>query len=795
MTSGSSRRRAGRRASLALILAALVLRASAAAQPVTVAIPATTLADALTRLARAAGIDIVSTEPGLARLPARPLAGRMTPARALDALLAGSGYRAIAIDARSFRVVPAAVARPARPRPPPPAAATSDTAAPAQDIIVTASKQRVPLLRYPGSLTTIGGAPTLPARATGDMTEVARAVPILQSTQLGPGRNKLFIRGIADSSFNGAGQSTASVYLDDVQINYTGSNPGLRLYDMQAIDVLEGPQGTLYGSGAIGGVIRLTSNPVNLDRVAGSVAGGVTATRHGAPGGDLAGMVNLPLATGKLGLRAVAYGVHDGGYIDDPSRGLADINSVDTVGGRLALRAAPGGGWRIEASGAYQRIHAADGQYGDSAADPLVHRSRIAQPFGNDLLVGRLLIAKDWASGLNFVSASGVVRYAAAERYDATALGAGARPPTSIYNTDDSKVLVATEARLSRSTPNGSSWIVGFTLTSDRDILTRSLGSPDAEAEIIGVTNVTKAASLFGEGTLTLLPGLAATVGARLTTARIDGQPSSRPRSNNYVAGRSSRRIDPTVALSWRIAPRLAAFARFQTGYRTGGLAVAQGVGRVADYQADSITVGEIGVRKLRQRPTGLVLSGSVSIARWTNIQADLVSRRGTPYTLNIGDAEIQTVESDVDWMPTPGLRMTGAFLYTHNRVTGPTADLSTRANRRLAETPPLAAHGELSYEWRAGAVTPRVAGSVNYVGRSVLGTGDLYDVSQGQYASFGLAGGMKWRNVDVSLTIDNVTDVRANRFAYGNPFLFASRDLVTPLRPLNVRLGVAAAW
>lgn len=776
-----------------LILLATFVPAPAVARDTPIAIPAATLDAALTLLARAANVEIISTEPGLRLIRTRGVQGSMPVRRALDRLLDGTGYRAITLAGGGYRVVRGALPRP--PRPPRHAPASPGPPPPAPDIIVTASKQRVPLLRYPGTLTMIAGEAAPTARPTGDVSDVARTAPILQTTQLGAGRNKIFIRGIADSSFNGGSQATSSIYLDDVQINYTGPDPGLRLYDMQAVDVLEGPQGTLYGAGAIGGVIRLTSNPVDLARAAGSVAGGVTLTRYGAPGGDLAGMINVPISRDVLALRAVAYGVHDGGYIDDPSRGLHDINRTDTIGARAALRFAPGGGWRIELSGAGQRIHAADGQYGDSNAEPLIHRARYAQPFTNKLLFGRFVIAKNWASGLRFESATGVVRYDTTDRFDATALASGGNPDPILYNADSRKLLVTQEARLSRSVANGNSWVIGFTLVSDRDILSRSVGTPGAEASIIGVTNVTKAASLFGEGTVAILPNLSATVGARLTAARVDGEPSNRPRSENFVRGRSTRRIDPTLALSWRVARRFAAFARYQTGYRTGGLAVAQGVGRVADYQADNIAVGEVGVRRLRTAPTGIAFAGSVSIARWTDIQADLTSRRGTPYTANIGDARIQTVEGDVDWIPLAGLHATAAFLYTHNSVSGPIADLSTRANRRLAETPPFAAHGELGYEWRAGAVTPRIAGSVGYVGRSVLGTGDLFDISQGDYASFGLSGGAKWRNLDLSLTIDNLTDMRGDRFAYGNPFLFANRELVTALRPFNVRLGVAAAW
>ena len=92
---------------------------------------------------------------------------------------------------------------------------------------------------------------------------MAGQTPILQTTALGAGRNKLFIRGIADSSFNGATESTASLYLDDVQIAFAGPDPGLKLYDIGEIEIAEGPQGALHGSWSIGGIVRLISIPVN----------------------------------------------------------------------------------------------------------------------------------------------------------------------------------------------------------------------------------------------------------------------------------------------------------------------------------------------------------------------------------------------------------------------------------------------------------------------------------------------------------------------------------------------------
>lgn len=742
-------------------------------------------------LARETGVEITSTEAGLRSVRTSPILGRMSVREALDRLLSNTGYRAIAV-AGGYRVVRAsarAAARKAKP------AVTSPPSPREPDIVVTASKQLISLLRYPGSLMVTEAAPSPPA--TGEtMTDLAPGIPILQSTQLGAGRNKLFIRGIADSSFSGTTQSPTSIYLDDVQLTYSGPDPGLRLYDMRRIEILEGAQGTLYGSGAIGGVIRLTSNPVDLSAVAGAVSGGVTATQGGSPGFDVAGMVNVPILKDRLGIRAVGYGVREGGYLDDVGRGLRNINRDDTVGGRLALRIDPADGWHVDASVAGQWIDTRDGQYAETAEGPLTRRSRIAQPFDNRLLFGRLTVTRDWDNGLRFFSATGIVGYQSTDQFDATPRRpAGSAAPPIIYIANRDKWLLSQEARLSRSLANGNSWVVGFTLARDQDILSRAVGSPGNSFDIIGVTNVTQAASLFGEATLALLPGLSVTAGGRATVARTDGDPSSAPQSANFVKGRLSRRLDPTLAFSWQVGPHIALFTRFQTGYRTGGLAVAAGVGRVADYRSDAITVSEIGIRKLRDGPTGLAFSGSFSLARWSDIQADLISRRGQPYTNNIGNARIEAAEGTLDWVPVAGLHAEASFLLTDNEVSGAIADQSTRNNRRLPETPLFAGHWGLSYDWTRRDIAPHVGLSVNYVGRSVLGTGDLLDVSQGNYWLLGLSSGVRRGRLRIDLAVDNLTNSTASRFAYGNPFSLTYRDQTTPLRPRNARLGIGFGW
>ena len=773
----------------------------AVAQRIPFSIPATTIDDAITRIGAAGRVDVVSTERGLRGLRSRPVTGRLTASEALDAMLQGSGYRAVAIGDRGFRVVRAPVVRRDQLRAVP-AKASSTVAAPVDDVIVMASKRRVPLLRYPGSLTTIvtaSGAVAEPAR---DLSRAARVTPVLQTTEYGPGRNKIFIRGIADSSFNGATQSTASVYLGDVQLGYSGADASLRLYDMASVEVMEGPQGTLYGSGSIGGIVRLDPAPPLLDRVAGEVSAGVTLTRDGAPGGDVGAVLNLPFVNDAAAARAVAYRTRDGGYLDDlGSRpGVAsrrDVNAIDTVGGRLAVRVAPGGGWRGDLTAVYQRIDAADAQYAERGVGPLARRTAFAQPFDNELAIGSAALAKDWDSGLQLLAVAGLASTHGHDTFDATpARLTSAGAPAAIYLTAEAKRLLTAEIRLSRSLASGRSWIVGVSGLSAQDAQNRALGAVAMPAEIIGVTNLTRSASLFAEVTEPITPALLVTLGGRVTFARTDGEPSFRPRVGDSVQGRLTRRFDPTLAFAWRLAPTLTAFGRAQTGYRTGGLAVARGVGRVADFQSDSIRMGELGLRWLRRGETGLSATSAVSIARWTSIQADVINRRGLPYTDNIGDARIEAFEGTLDWVPVRGVSAVVNFLQTHNRTRGDVAASSTPAHRRLPETPPFALSGELGYGWRTGAGDHlRVAGTIVRVGRSVLGTGELLDLDQGRYTAIG--GSVRWQKgrYELSLIGENLSNSHGNLFAQGNPFDIASRTLTTPLRPANVRLGARVNW
>lgn len=754
----------------------------AAARNARLDLPVGSLSDGIRRIAAATGSEIVSVEPGLAdvRLRGQQLDGGT--AHMLEMALRGTSYRAVRVGTDSFRIE-------RRPPPPLPRRRPLPVLAPrGQDIIVTASKFPVPLQQYPGSV--MHALVMDPAHLAGqseDMDRAASRLPVLQQTQLGEGRNKLFIRGIADSSFNGATQPTASIYFGDALLGFGSPSPSLRLYDIASVEVLEGPQGTLYGSGSLGGVIRIAPNPVDLSHFGGNAVLGASVTQDGGPGWDSAGMVNVPLVDGHLGIRAVGYHQREGGYIDNAAVG-DDSNGATVDGARGALSARIPGGISIEAGGLYQETNGLDGQYVNGDPRTLTRFARIAEPYASKLKLGYGSIEKAWDSGLKLTAVASFGDRSSYDKFDSTP--PGMRPVA--YQLARASTLVAYEGRLSRRNDAGLSWVVGASYQRVRDGQTRSLGIPDEPAELDEVTNITITQSLFGQASFSLLRGVEATLGLRWTVARTDSEPSRDAVS--LIRGVTARRADPTVALAWHVAPRTLLYTRLQTGYRNGGMAVARGVGRVANFDSDSVTMAEVGIRRLRSGPRGLSASVALSYTRWDDIQADLITRRGLPYTANIGDARVLAVEAAADWVPLTGLTIGGALFYTDSSLSGELASQSAPQNRMLPETPAWSGvvHGD--YGW-GERVRWRVGGTARYVGRSILGPGSLLDVSQGEYVVADAALGARRGAVDLSLSVDNLFDARANRFSFGNPITYYNRDQRVPLRPRTLRVAVGFSW
>ena len=296
-------------------------------------IKAGTLSDALVALGVQGSVSVGLSNGAVLHRPVPAVRGRLTVDAALRRLLAGSGLHAVRIDERSYTI---AADRPksSLPQPAEPIAIVPERA----DIVVTASKRDILLRDFPGTIAMLDAtAAGLNGNARSGTQAIIDSIAGLSSTHLGPGRNKLIIRGVADSSFTGPTQAIVGQYLGDVRLSYNAPDPNLNLYDIASVEVLEGPQGTLYGAGSLGGIVRLIANAPDLSATAGSIALGLTLVEGGGPSNDQAAMINLPLRKGRIGLRGVAYRSVEGGYIHDIRRGLRHINRSDTEGGRLEI--------------------------------------------------------------------------------------------------------------------------------------------------------------------------------------------------------------------------------------------------------------------------------------------------------------------------------------------------------------------------------------------------------------------------------------------------------------------------
>src|ERR1700730_8062241 len=185
-----------------------------------------------------------------------------------------------------------------------PASASAPDDQQLEEVLVTSQKVTEDVRRVPASISVISAA-QIESLHMVELADLTRSVPNLSFTsQGGPGNQNIELRGISST----AGSSTVSVYLDDVPMTVRNldtegqAEPGF--FDVQRVEVLRGPQGTLYGASSEGGTIRYISNPVNLDAYSGSIYFDVARTKHGGTNYTGRGIVNIPLIEGELGLRA-----------------------------------------------------------------------------------------------------------------------------------------------------------------------------------------------------------------------------------------------------------------------------------------------------------------------------------------------------------------------------------------------------------------------------------------------------------------------------------------------------------
>jgi outer membrane receptor protein involved in Fe transport len=229
--------------------------------------------------------------------------------------------------------------------------ASAQTVTGLDEVIVTATKRAERLQDVPESITAFDSK-AIAMRGLQQMDDLAKMVPGLSLGQLEPGGTTIVFRGVASSgiAFNAAASS--ALYLDEQPITLNGRNPDPRLIDIERIEALRGPQGTLYGASSQSGTLRVITNKPDTAGFDAWVDTQITQVDRGDTGYDVSAMVNVPLVADRFALRLVGFTAKDAGYVDnvladsrfvpstfDNSNVVGkDVNSSEISGGRAALR-------------------------------------------------------------------------------------------------------------------------------------------------------------------------------------------------------------------------------------------------------------------------------------------------------------------------------------------------------------------------------------------------------------------------------------------------------------------------
>jgi len=275
------------------------------------------------------------------------------------------------------------------------------------EIVVTALKRDTRLQDTPISISAVSSQ-TIANSGVQSMADLGASVPSLNFVDGGPSSRRVVIRGIQAS-----GEPTVGVYYDETPVTGSigasndagGSTPELRLFDVERVEVLRGPQGTLYGSGSMGGTLRIIYKKPSFED-----EGAADVTLSGTEGGgfnyEANGVINAPIVQDKIAVRAVGFYRKRDGYIDNTALGIKNINDDKSYGGRVMLRLKPTETLTLDAAAYFNRTRTdtpnwtlEDGKYNSDNYTRL--------PIRDDLDLYSLTANWD----LGGVTATGVVSY------------------------------------------------------------------------------------------------------------------------------------------------------------------------------------------------------------------------------------------------------------------------------------------------------------------------------------------------------------------------------------------------
>ncbi len=646
------------------------------------------------------------------------------------ALLLSSGFAALMASAPAFAQEAATEAQVQAE-----ASAAPDATQDPEEIVVTAQRRVQTLIEIPQSISVVGGE-TLERQQATSFADYAALVPGLSIDQDNPGEARVILRGINTGSV----ASTVAIYVDEVPFGSSGglSNGGVLAgdfdtFDLARVEVLRGPQGTFYGSNALGGVIKFVTAEPELGEFHSRGQGGVEFTKNGGTSwlGNL--VVNVPIGD-KVAIRGTGFYRDRAGFIDAIGRSGNNINDSQSYGGRVSLLAEPVDNLTIRLTALAQNIRSDSSSFYDAdpvsfepvnavtgePSDEWTQYSTIADYSNVDYRLYSGVLNWDFGPAtLTSVTSYGIldqrqlvdgslesVRNTVNALYQCCGEATG---EVGLALDADIKTKKFTqELRLASPDSDTFEWLVGGYYTDEKgelfqnflpfDLATQTFLSHALDFTPLGLPGVTtpefavvtldskyKELAGFGSVTWHVSPSFDVTVGARYSHNDQDSEqvtsilPGTPLGSVEAIDGESDENV-----FTWSIAPRfevndlVSVYARVAKGYRPGGpnaVPPSAGPDFPSSYDADTIISYEAGIRgETQDRVFGF--DASVYYLDWQDIQLfTIVETDFGDFGVNANGrgARSYGAELSVTARPTRGLNLQANLAYVNAKLTDDT--------------------------------------------------------------------------------------------------------------------------
>ncbi|MBL4801472.1 MAG: TonB-dependent receptor [Emcibacter sp.] len=541
------------------------------------------------------------------------------------------------------------------------------------EIIVTAQRYAQRLQDVPLSISVMT-SDELKSRSVSTLDELQYSIPGLSTYEYGVGQQFIQLRGIS----NTLGSSTVGLYLDETPLilDRQGNALGIRLLDLERVEVLRGPQATLYGEGSMGGTLRYIPAAPKLDAIGGSVDGEYSSTKDGGDGYKITGVLNLPLVTDRLGLRMVAGHERVGGFIDSLATGKKDVNVADVTTLRGTLLATPNDRLDVSVMGLYQET---DQEYQEFGVNRKT--SAIVPTFNKDrYILGQVKGSYDF----DFAELNGSASYIDRDntvQADVSpffvpflplfGVPAGVVTQVGLPVDYDYRVFSA-ELRLSSQNQGVFGWSIGTTYRNLKlDLLSESETAPGSLAFVINATDqkiATESFAIYGDASYELTSELKATVGLRYYEER--RVQDTRSTSFGVTSVDSNKgtfaSLNPRFNLSYNFSRNSIVYANVAKGFRGGGFNLTSSGGGIytipPSYEPDKIWTYEVGT-KHQMFDNRLILDGGVYYSDWSDVQSYSFAPGGViPIIVNGGQVTGWGAELSVSLRPTSDLTFTATY-------------------------------------------------------------------------------------------------------------------------------------